>query len=380
MSLTSVEIGFAIVLGLYILFHAGSCEAQRGITPNQDIRSAGWRTDLSKRSIDLSEIISGGPPKGGIPAIDRPAFVSVSDARSWLGEKEPVIAVEVEGQPRAYPLQILIWHEIVNDDLNGTPIAVTFCPLCYSAVIFDRRLDGQTLSFGVSGLLRHSDMVMYDRQTESWWQQATGDAIAGELTGAQLEFYPASMISWEDFKSQHPDGKVLSRETGHARNYGRNPYFGYDDIDQTPFLFNGTTPNQLSPMARVLTLDLNGEAVAYPYDVLRQLGVINDTVGREEVVVFWAEGTASALDTSNLSEGREVGSAVAYSRSLDGRLLTFKFANGKIFDEQTGSEWNILGYAIAGEWMGKGLTHLVSINHFWFSWAAFKPETRIYRP
>ena len=173
---------------------------------------------------------------------------------------------------------------------------------------------------------------------------------------------------------------MLSRDTGHPRDYGRNPYFGYDDINQTPFLYDGTTPDQLPPMARVLTIDLNNEAVAYPYDILSEVKVINDTVGEEDVVIFWTEGTASALDTGNITEGREVGSAVAYSRLLDNQELDFEFKDGKIIDTQTGSEWNIFGLAIAGELAGKQLTPVVSINHFWFSWAAFKPETRIYQP
>lgn len=339
-----------------------------------------FTTDFSKHSVPYSEILSGGPPKDGIPAIDAPNFQSVSEADEWLRDREPVVFVQAGGDARAYPIQILIWHEIVNDTVGGEPLLVTFCPLCNTAIAFKRTFNGQVLDFGTTGRLRYSNLIMYDRQTETWWQQATGDAIAGEHTGAQLEFYPASMISWGDFKDLHPDGKVLSRDTGHPRDYGRNPYYGYDDINQTPFLFNGTTPDQLPPMARVLTVDLNGEAVAYPYDVLSEMKVINDTVGGEDIVIFWTEGTASALDTSNIPEGREVGSAVAYSRSLDGQILAFKFADGKIFDEQTNSEWNILGLAIAGELKGKQLSPIVSINHFWFSWAAFKPETRIYQP
>jgi hypothetical protein len=157
-------------------------------------------------------------------------------------------------------------------------------------------------------------------------------------------------------------------------------YYGYDDINQTPFLFNGATPTQLPPMARVLTVDLNGEAAAYPYEVLSEVRVVNDTVGGEEIVVFWTEGAASALDTSNIPEGREVGSAAAYSRLLDGKPLDFEFKDGKILDKQTGSEWNIFGLAVAGEWKGRQLEPVVSINHFWFSWAAFKPETRVYQP
>ncbi|MBM4427978.1 MAG: DUF3179 domain-containing protein, partial [Chloroflexi bacterium] len=275
---------------------------------------------------------------------------------------------------------ILMWHEIVNDTVGGEPLMVSFCPLCNTAIAFKRTFNGQVLDFGTTGRLRYSNLIMYDRQTETWWQQATGDAIAGEYTGAQLEFYPAAMISWNDFKTQYPNGKVLSRETGYARNYGANPYFGYDDINQTPFLYDGSTPNQLPPMARVLTIDRNGETTAYPYDVLGEVKVINDKVGDLEVVIFWTEGTASALDANSIADGRDVGAAVAYSRVVDGVVLDFEFKDGKTFDLQTGSEWNILSQAIAGELQGKQLNPVVSINHFWFSWAVFKPETKIYQP
>lgn len=339
-----------------------------------------FATDFSKHSVSYSEILSGGPPKDGIPAIDAPKFQSAREADEWLKDREPVVFVQVGDDARAYPIQILIWHEIVNDTVGGEPLMISFCPLCNTAIAFKRTFDGQVFDFGTTGRLRYSNLIMYDRQTETWWQQATGDAIAGEHTGAQLEFFPASMISWADFKELHPDGKVLSRDTGNARNYGRNPYFGYDNINQTPFLFNGATPGQLPPMARVLTVELNGEAAAYPYDVLGKLNVTNDTVGGEGVVIFWTKGTASALDTSNIPEGRDVGSAVAYSRILDGATLDFEFKDEKILDKQTGSEWNILGLAIAGELKGEQLAPVVSINHFWFSWAAFKPETRVYQP
>ena len=341
---------------------------------------AEFKTDFSKHTVPYSEILSGGPPKDGIPAIDDPRFVSVNEANAWLDDREPVVFLQVGEDARAYPIQILIWHEIVNDTVGDEPLMVSFCPLCNTAIAFKRTLNGQVLDFGTTGRLRYSNLIMYDRQTETWWQQATGDAIAGEFTGAQLEFYPASMVSWQDFKLLHPDGKVLSRETGYSRDYGNNPYFGYDDIDQTPFLFSGTTPGQLPPMARVLTIELNSEAVAYPYEVLRERKVINDALGGENIVVFWVEGTTSALDTREISEGRDVGAAVAYSRLLDGRTLTFNSANDKIFDKQTGSEWNIFGLATRGELKGRQLSPIVSVNHFWFSWAAFKPETRIYQP
>jgi len=339
-----------------------------------------FTTDFSKHSVPYSEILSGGPPKDGIPPIDAPQFIPVNEADEWLEDREPVVFLQVGDDARAYPIQILMWHEIVNDVVGNEPLIVSFCPLCNTAIAFKRTFNGQVLDFGTTGRLRYSNLIMYDRQTETWWQQATGDAIAGEYTGAQLEFYPASMISWGDFKNLYPNGKVLSRDTGHPRDYGRNPYYGYDDINKTPFLFDGATPDQLPPMARVLTIDLNGEAVAYPYDLLSELNVINDVVGGNDVAVFWTEGTASALDTSHIPAGRDVGAAVAYARVLGGTALDFEFKDGKILDKQTGSEWNIFGLAIAGELKGRQLMPVVSINHFWFSWAAFKPETRIYRP
>ena len=340
-----------------------------------------FETDFSKHTVPYSEILSGGPPKDGIPAIDSPKHVSVSEADEWLEPVEPVVLVRVGEEARAYPIQILMWHEIVNDSLGGKPLMVSFCPLCNTAIAFEREFDGQIFDFGTTGRLRYSNLIMYDRQTETWWQQATGEAIAGEYARAQLAFYPASIVSWADFKAAYPNGTVLSRETGHNRSYGRNPYLGYDDVNQSPFLYRGKeTPDQLVPMARVLTLDLGGEAVAYPYETLSSLGAVNDTVGGQRVVVFWVKGTASALDSVQIPEGRDVGAAIAYSAEVDGQTLTFEFADGFFRDKETGSEWDILGRAVSGTLQGVQLTELPAINHFWFSWAAFRPETRVYTP
>ncbi len=331
-----------------------------------------FSTDFSKHGVPYDDILSGGPPKDGIPAIDEPTYVSIDEANAWINDREPVIAIEVGEAARAYPLQILTWHEIVNDVLNGKPLAVSFCPLCNTAIAFEREFNGETLDFGTTGRLRYSNLIMYDRQTETWWQQATGEGIAGKYTGEQLTYYPAALISWADFKAQYPAGDVLSKETGYNRDYGRNPYAGYDDIDNTPFLFEGVYVDQLPAMARVLTVEVNNEAVAYPYSTLQELNVVNDTVGGEEIVVFWAAGTASALDASQIEAGQDVGAAAAYARQ--GR--TFFSSAGNIYDEETGSIWNIFGQSDSGE----QLAPVVSINHFWFSWAAFKPETSIYQP
>ena len=338
-----------------------------------------FSTDFSKHSVPYSEILSGGPPKDGIPAIDDPKSVSIEEADAWLGPQEPVILVEVEGQARAYPVQILMWHEIVNDNIGGVPVAVTFCPLCNTGIAFERTFDGQVLDFGTTGRLRYSNLIMYDRQTETWWQQATGEGIAGEFTGRQLTFVSAFIVSWADFKAAHADAQVLSRDTGYARDYGRNPYVGYDDVDQSPFLYRGPkTPGALPPMARVVTVELNEETVAYAYDVLQQVRVVNDTVGGVPIVVLWAPGTASALDAGSVAGGDDVGAATTFSRELDDRTLAFVFDGERITDEGTGTEWDVLGQAVSGPLAGEQLTPVVSINHFWFSWAAFRPETRIY--
>ena len=339
-----------------------------------------WKTNFAIRTVDLSEIFSGGPPRDGIPPIDNPKFGSIADQVGLYTDNTPIVQVEVNGDVRAYPIAILTWHEIVNDVIGGRPVAVTFCPLCNTAIVFDATVDDMALDFGTTGRLRFSNLLMYDRQTESWWQQATGDAVIGELTGIRLTFLPATIIGWSEARETFPEAQVLSRETGFSRDYGRNPYAGYDDINRSPFLYDGpTTPGQLPPMARVTTVELNSEAVAYPNDVLQELRVANDTVGGTDVVVFWQPGLASALDSSNLAAGRDVGANGVFERTLDGQTLSFVAADETITDEQTGSVWNILGEAISGELAGQSLTPVVKVDHFWFSWAAFRPDTRIYQ-
>ncbi len=315
---------------------------------------AEFKTDFTIHSVPYSEILSGGPPKDGIPAITRPKFVSIPEADKWLTPREPIIRVEIQHDVRAYPIQILIWHEIVDDVVGKTPVAVTFCPLCNTAIVFDRRVSPHTLTFGTTGRLRFSNLIMYDRETESWWQQASGRAIAGTLTDTQLTFLPAEIIAWETFKTAYPGGQVLSRQTGFRRPYGENPYTGYDSVDSTPFLYQGPPiPDKLPPKARVLTISVNGEAVAYPYDVLSRHPVVNDTVG---------------------------GEPVAFSRHLGNRILQFEEDQGRIRDISTGSTWTITGRALFGSLAGQQLRSVVAINHFWFSWVAFRPDTRIYRP
>ena len=347
----------------------------------------GWNTNWNKRTIQYDELLSGGPPRDGIPSIDDPKFVSPEAAAGWLADNEPVISLEINGEARAYPLQILTWHEIVNDTVGGTPVAVTFCPLCNSAITFDRRFEGQVFEFGTSGLLRKSDLVMYDRTTETLWQQFTGEGIVGELTGERLAFVPSSLISFLDFKQAHPDGLILSLDTGFNRSYGQNPYVGYDTIGSNPFLFKGEIDGRLAAVERVVTVSLADDPllgieetldIAYPLSVLAEAGVINDNQSGVELAVFHKGGASSALGAAAIASGEDVGATGVFNRQLGDQTLTFKQDGDKIIDEQTGSTWNILGKALDGPLAGEQLDPVVHADHFWFSWAAFRPDTIIY--
>ena len=339
----------------------------------------GWETDFSKRSVEFSEISSGGPPRDGIPPLDEPVFTTFYDADDWLNSKEPVISLEIGGDARAYPLQIITWHEIVNDQVGGVPVSVTFCPLCNSAITFDRRLDGVVHDFGTSGNLRNSDLIMWDRQTETWWQQLTGEGIVGELTGKRLTFLPSSVISWEDFKATYPDGQVLSRETGFNRRYGENPYVGYDRADSPPFLFRGDLDGRLLPKERVAAVNIGEVDAAFPFTTLNEERVVNYTVSGQDLVIFFKPGTRSALDQLLIGDSREVGATGIFVPELDGQKLTFRAEGDKFVDNETGSTWSLLGQGIEGPSARQQLTPIVHANHLWFAWAAFKPNTLIYQ-
>ena len=341
-----------------------------------------WRTDFDNHVVPLEEIVSGGPTKDGIPAIDNPKFVSASEADAWLDDREPVVVLSLGGNAKAYPLQILMWHEIVNDEIAGIPVTVTFCPLCNTALSFDRRFDGQVLDFGTTGRLRHSDLVMYDRQTETWWQQATGQGLVGEYAGRRLELIASPLVSWETFKHSYPHGRVLSRDTGHARTYGVNPYVRYDELNSAPYesFFGAEIDRRLPAKERVVALSSEREARAYPFSTLREVRVVNDTFDTHDIVVMWAPGTTSALDASAIREGRDVGASGVFDRRVGERVLTFVRADeGRFRDEQTGSTWNVLGKAVGGVLQGVQLEPMQHGNHFWFAWAVFMPETEVRR-
>jgi hypothetical protein len=261
-------------------------------------------TDSSRHAVRFEEIISGGPAKDGIPSIDHPSFVASADIGE-LAPVEPVISVRIGDEAHAYPLRIMIWHEIVNDIVGGVPIAVTWCPLCNSAVVFDRRIDGRTLSFGTTGKLRDSDLVMYDRETESWWQQFLGECIVGTMLGKRLTVLPARVESIERFRARFPKGEVLVAPAD-GRAYGRNPYVGYDTA-ASPFLYRGHYAEKIPPLARVVAV---GEE-AWTLDLLRS----RRRIETGDLVLTWEPGQASPLDSAAIDAGQEIGNVVVVRRT-----------------------------------------------------------------
>ena len=296
--------------------------ALQGVAMADPIRWSleGWKTDFERHSIDLARVLSGGPPRDGSPSIDDPVF-EPAQGHDTLEPADPVVGLTIDGDARAYPLRILTWHEIVNDVVGGLPVAVTYCPLCNSAPVFKRTVDGQILEFGTTGKLKDSNLIMYDRTTESWWQQFTGEAIVGEMTGAKLDLLPARLQSWSEFVAENPNGQVLVPNNERMRDYGRNPYTRYDS--SRPFLYDGRLPPGIDPMERVVVVPREG---ADPLIVT--MATVSEA-GRWSGQGFdltWTAGQASALDTARIAAGRDVGTVLASRDGIDVAYdVTFAF-------------------------------------------------------
>jgi hypothetical protein len=360
---------------------APASEPARGVLPEgPSALDTSTAEEFPPPLVDPAEIISGGPPPDGIPPIDEPVFFDVSAALDTLDPSEAVVALEIDGDARAYPVQILIWHEIVNDTVGDVPVSITYCPLCNSAVTYRREIRGVQTTFGTSGRLFSSALVMYDRATETLWTHFDGKAVVGLLTGEELEAIPSPLMAWGDFAAAYPDGQVLDpASTGFNRNYGRNPYVGYDDESTAPFLFTGIVDPRAISKLRVVGIEIDGNASAFALDAISGglAMATNTSVGNAPVVILWKAGQATALEGAGVTEGRDVGSVAVYAPLVDGRNLTF-VADGDIFvDEETGSTWNIAGEALDGELAGTRLDQINHLDTFWFAWATYQPGTEL---
>jgi hypothetical protein len=349
--------------------------ALEAVTAREPAAGAGLPTPL----VDPAELRDGGPAPDGIPPLDEPRFQRTGDVH-WVDDAEQVLAVEVGGEWRAYPVQVLTLHEIVNDTVGGRPVAVTYCPLCASGIVFDRKVGARVLSFGTSGLLYRSDLVMYDRQTESLWPQIEGTAVAGTLTGTELEVLPAGLVSWQQWREAHPQAWVLSRQTGFAMAYGANPYVGYDDKQSLPMFFDGPVDNRIEWLKQpVVGIRIGDDALAVDIEALREDGVRQVEVGGRALSVWWLPGARSSLDEQLVGDGREVGTTAVFDPVLDGRALTFAPDGDGIVDVETASSWNALGTAVDGPLAGSQLTPVASVSTFWFAWRSFHLDTRVLR-
>ncbi|CAN5557724.1 DUF3179 domain-containing protein [soil metagenome] len=336
-----------------------------------DMRNADFPDPL----IDPDEVRSGGQPPDGIPPIDEPTYES-ADAVDWLAPQEPVLSLTIEGETRAYPLRVMTWHEIVNDTLGGAPVAVTYCPLCNSGVAFEREVDGEVLTFGTSGRLYQDNLVMYDRQSESLWPQLTGQASIGTMTGTQLTAIPLGTVAWSDFVAAHPDADVLSQDTGFARDYGSNPYTGYDEADgDLLFDLGDDLDDRLSTKERVIGIGGESTDIAYLRSALVGVDPVQIDLDGDPVVLWHESGQASALDTREISEGADVGTVGVFSPTAGGQQLTFSRVGDGFTDEQTGSTWDVLGNATAGPLAGERLQPVTHLDTFWFAWVLFHPDT-----
>jgi hypothetical protein len=343
------------------------------------LNTGSWQTNFDVRLIDITEIVSV-LPRDAIRSLDEPNFESVAAGDEWLTDNHPVIRVAINDDVRAFPLGIMTSHEIANTTIGGQALAVTFCPLCNSAIAFDRTLLGEVVEFGTSGMLRKSDLVMWDRTTETLWQQLTGRAIIGGMVGATLTQVPAPVISWEQFKASDPGGLVLALDQGLGRRYEINGYPAYDSGGPYSSFFTEATDPRLHPTARVAAIDLDGERVAYDFELLARVRVVDDEIAGTSITVLWTPGTASALDTQLIDSARDVGATGVFSRSLNGSLVTLQpnpNDDQTFIDAETGSVWSVLGKAISGELAGSQLSPITHGSHFWFAWAAFFPDTEL---
>ncbi len=317
-------------------------------------------TNGQKHIIPLEKIKSGGPPKDGIPSIDTPEFIEASQ-EYHVSDSDTVLGLEINGDVRAYPLSILVWHEIVNDNVGGVPVAVTYCPLCFTNQVFERVIDGQEVEFGTSGKLYNSNLVMYDRLTNSYWSQALGKAIVGELTGYELSTIPFDVIRWGDWKSLHPDSVVLTTNTGHIRAYGVDPYGNY--YTETRILFPvENTDDRMHPKEIILGFNDGDVYKAYKQQDVESAVIINDQINNNPIFLV-------SLYPEN---------ARAFERTVDGKVLEFFFKDESIIDKETNSEWNYDGVAISGTLVGTELNRIPFNPGFWFEWIAFHPDTDVY--
>ncbi|MDC8451441.1 MAG: DUF3179 domain-containing protein [Candidatus Nitrosotalea sp.] len=350
----------AVISISLILTLAPTSQVQSPKIQSSNLQTNIITTNGIKHIVPLDEIKDGGPPKDGIPSIDNPKFIHVSEAK-FLKDDDLVIGIQLDGQTKAYPLLILVWHEIVNDKVGTTPVAVTYCPLCFTTQVFDRRINGTEVEFGTSGKLYNSNLVMYDRYTNSYWSQALGEGITGDLTSYKLEKIPSDLMRWSDWKSLYPNSNVLSTDTGFERSYGADPYGDYYTDPQIIFPVSNED-SRMGPKEMIIGYEDSDKYKAYKIKDIASSKLIDDIVGKKDIMLI----SFYPFDVKG------------FDRKISNQTLDFSYADGKILDKQTNSEWNFDGVAVSGPLTGTHLQRLTLNPGFWFEWVAFHPQTEIY--
>lgn len=346
-------VGVFVLLVLAVLLFSYFQESRRAVERHVPIGLGGF-----ERLADA--IVSGGPPRDGIPAVDSPRFVSAAEADAFLKDSDIVFGLVYEGVVRAYPQKVLVWHEIVNDVVAGVKLAVTYCPLTGTVLAFLRVVDGAETTFGTSGSLLNSNLVMYDRATASYWPQVLGVAVTGKQVGKRLGEVPMVWTTWGRWKARYPQTEVLSRETGFLRSYGSDPYGSYErDSYYTvggPFFPVRHEDGRLPAKEVVVGLREGGDALAVAKAKVKEAGVLNLALGEKPVLFVYDEG----LDA-----------VVVYSRLVGGKVLSFRLEGGSFVDEG-GVRWSLGGVSARGR-----LERLPAFDAMWFAWVAFYPETEL---
>lgn len=353
----------SISIGSLIILFPGESIPETSLVDSEKLESTElvlMETNGVKHLIPLDKIRGGGPPKDGIPSIDNPIFTNVQNSH-FMSNSDTVIGLKINGETKAYPLFILVWHEIVNDRVGDVPVSVTYCPLCYTNQVFERIIDGVEVEFGTSGKLYNSNLLMYDRFTDSYWSQALGIAVKGELSGYQLKIIPFDVITWGDWKTIHPETLVLTTDTGYIRSYATDPYGSYYTEPQIIFPVEHSD-DRMHPKEIILGFHQNNTYKAFKQSDIETNVVVNDYIGDVPLMLV-------SLFPQN---------SRAFERNIDDIVLDFIFSNNKILDSQTNSEWNYDGMAISGQYDGTQLERMPIEPGFWFEWVAFHPETLVF--
>ena len=340
-----------------------------------------WNTNKNKSSVSLKEFISI-IPREALPPINIPKFLTETGASARYKPNEPFVVVVINKTEKAYPLKILMYHEVINDVIVGKPILITYNPLCNSVAVYHRKLKNHTssvLTFASSGMLRKANTVLWDWETQSWWQQITGECLVGEMQGTVLEKIPTKVLSYKQFYKNYPFGLMMSDKGEQNIKYGTNPYYKYDDITKDkPLLLTFEPSKRLPPIQRIVNIHINNISLIYPLDILQKSHVFNDKPLDNAIVIFYKEGLPSLLDEEYILESKDVGMLAVYSSNVYGQMLSFIQTNKAIKDKETNSTWDFTGRCVQGRLKGTQLKPLHHDLHFAFAALAFYPNSLIF--